>query len=127
MQRKEQFIKNKLKELGPIQKDGSMRRLTPEQISEFYKRFLDSNYELHKQYNRLVCLIDVLSLGLLKYLFWSFSLFNWTILLWNEKQILNSTGVSKVRQMLTNKVSGSIKKTDQSFVSFLASEIFYFI
>ena len=51
-QQKEEFIKNKLQELGTMNKDGNIQRLTPEQISEFYKQFLDLKYEVHKQYNR---------------------------------------------------------------------------
>ena len=34
--------------------DGKPRKLMSEQLSEFYKKFLDDNYNMHKEYNKYV-------------------------------------------------------------------------
>lgn len=49
---KEEFVKNKLKEKK--EKDGlkADSKLSPEEMSEFYKEFLDKHYSMHIQYNK---------------------------------------------------------------------------
>ena len=50
LQEKEQFVTSKLKKKSS--REGSDVNLTAEEMSVFYKRFLDANYNLHKAYNR---------------------------------------------------------------------------
>ncbi|KAI0210551.1 Cytochrome c oxidase assembly factor 8 [Lamellibrachia satsuma] len=47
---KEHFITSMLKKKSG--KDDSDMTLTPDEMSVFYKHFLDANYKLHKEYNR---------------------------------------------------------------------------
>ena len=51
-QEKYEFVINKLREVGDKNADGSKRQLTAEELSEFYKSFLNENYETHRNYNR---------------------------------------------------------------------------
>ena len=53
-QEKNEFVGKKLAEVGYTCADGSKRQLTAEELSEFYKKFLDENYQAHKDYNRYV-------------------------------------------------------------------------
>ena len=61
LQEKEQFVTSKLKRKSS--REGSDVNLTAEEMSVFYKGFLDANYNLHKAYNRygycrFVCVPD---------------------------------------------------------------------
>ena len=55
-QQKEEFVKRKLaekkKDAAEKGKDDKAGALTPEEMSEFYKKFLDDNYQQHVQYNK---------------------------------------------------------------------------
>ncbi len=51
-QEKEEFIKTKLAEININKSPTEMStRLKAEELSEFYKNFLDKHYKMHKQYN----------------------------------------------------------------------------
>ncbi len=52
LQKKEEFIKTKLAEINMNKSPAEMStRLKAEELSEFYKSFLDEHYKMHKQYN----------------------------------------------------------------------------
>lgn len=48
---KEDFVKRKLKE-KQLSVEGPEARLSADELSEFYKEFLDKNFVLHANYNR---------------------------------------------------------------------------
>ena len=51
-QEKEEFVKTKLAEININKSPTEMStRLKAEELSEFYKNFLDKHYKMHKQYN----------------------------------------------------------------------------
>ncbi|KAL4237393.1 Apoptogenic protein 1 [Mactra antiquata] len=49
---KEKFTQEKLAEKKLENPDATVKSLTPEEMSEFYKQFLDDNRKNHMQYNR---------------------------------------------------------------------------
>ncbi|XP_060577946.1 cytochrome c oxidase assembly factor 8-like [Ruditapes philippinarum] len=49
---KEEFIQRRLAEKVQTENDESIKSLTPEELSEFYKRFLDDNFKSHIKYNK---------------------------------------------------------------------------
>ena len=67
MQLKDQFIKKKMKEKDCETKDED-KKITPEELSEFYKKFLDENYTLHKNYNKYVFFFIAMPLFSFSYL-----------------------------------------------------------
>lgn len=50
LQLKEKYIHEKLAEKGEAADD--INKVTPEELSVFYKKFLDDNYTTHIQYNK---------------------------------------------------------------------------
>ena len=48
---KEDFVKRKLKK-KQLSVEGPEARLSADELSEFYKEFLDKNFVLHANYNR---------------------------------------------------------------------------
>jgi len=53
LQKKDEFIKQKLEERGSTDSPDD-ESIGPEELSIFYKQFLDDNYNTHKQYNKYV-------------------------------------------------------------------------
>ena len=55
-QQKEEFVRKRLaakrEQAGEGQHDNKHETLSPEEMSEFYKKFLDENYQQHVQYNK---------------------------------------------------------------------------
>ncbi|XP_013410764.1 APOPT family protein CBG23705, mitochondrial [Lingula anatina] len=49
---RERFVKEKLAEIGPTLPDGTPRKLTTSEMSEFYRCFLNENYRRHVEYNK---------------------------------------------------------------------------
>lgn len=53
---KEEFVRKRLavkkEQAGEGQHDNKHETLSPEEMSEFYKKFLDENYQQHVQYNK---------------------------------------------------------------------------
>ncbi|XP_064622773.1 COA8 family protein Y39B6A.34, mitochondrial-like [Lineus longissimus] len=49
---KEAFVKAKTDLLGQYDEDDAPRKLTPEEMSEFYRKFLNENAKKHGNYNR---------------------------------------------------------------------------
>lgn len=52
MQKKEEFIQRKLEEKSCTEGSEGEESISAEELSVFYKQFLDENYETHAQYNR---------------------------------------------------------------------------
>ena len=54
MQQKHEFVKQRQQQNAKRQDDGKADddAVSAEELSQFYKQFLDDNYELHKNYNR---------------------------------------------------------------------------
>ena len=55
-QQKKEFVKQKLaakkQVAGKNEQEDKVETLSPEEMSEFYKKFLDDNYKHHVQYNK---------------------------------------------------------------------------
>ncbi|KAK3093987.1 hypothetical protein FSP39_022562, partial [Pinctada imbricata] len=65
-QQKEEYVKMKLAEKKQKYGPDADQTLTPEELSEFYQRFLNENYSAHKQYNRSIfystfCFINLIT------------------------------------------------------------------
>lgn len=50
--KKEEFVQKKLAEKQAEGKSETSQSVTPEELSVFYKKFLDENYKTHIQYNK---------------------------------------------------------------------------